>query len=113
MFFKLCFVSKDSLYTGYIFCFVRHNEQSPSKNGRKSNDARDYLSISNNCLRSPESGIHTGGAYRKKKPAPLPPNKKESVSDQRTSSMSKLQSSSPEYRVIYDYNLLQYTTILA
>ena len=77
---------------------IKHNEQSPSKNGRKSSDTRDYLSISNNCLRSPESGIRTGGAYRKKKPAPLPPNKKECVSDQRTSSMSKLQCSSAEYR---------------
>lgn len=102
---------KGSLYTVYIFCFVRHNEQSPSKSERKSNDARDYLSISNNCLRSPESGIHTGGAYRKKKPAPLPPNKKECVSDQRTSSMSKLQCSSAKYRVIYDYNLLQFTIL--
>ncbi|XP_033356462.1 EH domain-binding protein 1 isoform X1 [Bombus vosnesenskii] len=76
---------------------IKHNEQSPSKNGRKSSDTRDYLSISSNYLRSPESGIRTGGAYRKKKPAPLPPNKKECVSDQRTSSMSKLQCSSAEY----------------
>ncbi|XP_076750621.1 MICAL-like protein isoform X2 [Xylocopa sonorina] len=64
-------------------------------NGQKWDENHDYLHTSNSSLRSPESRIGFGGTYKKKKPAPLPPNKKETgSSDERISLTSKLQCNS-------------------
>ncbi|KOX75385.1 MICAL-like protein 2 [Melipona quadrifasciata] len=78
---------------------IKRNEEM-NTNEQKSSQVHDYSYVSNNCLKSPESRMCTGGAYRKKKPAPLPPNKKElCASDQPLSSTSQLQcSTSSEYR---------------
>ncbi|KAK9295060.1 hypothetical protein QLX08_010535 [Tetragonisca angustula] len=77
---------------------IKRNEAT-NTNEQKSSQVYDYSYIPNNCLRSPESRMSTGGAYRKKKPAPLPPNKKEPCpSDQPLSSTSKLQRSTSDYR---------------
>lgn len=65
---------------------------------RRLDRSYDDLYASNSSLRSTETNISSGGTYRKKKQAPLPPNMKEpSVSDQRTPLMSKPQSVSTGY----------------
>ncbi|CAL7948709.1 unnamed protein product [Xylocopa violacea] len=69
--------------------------QEINTNGQKWDENHDYLHTPNSSLRSPESRIGFGGTYKKKKPAPLPPNKKETCSfDERTSLTSKLQCNS-------------------
>ncbi|CAK9829660.1 MICAL-like protein 1 [Anthophora retusa] len=56
------------------------------------------LHASTSSLKSTESKTHSGGAYRKKKQAPLPPVKKEqSLANQRTSSVPKLLNNSAGY----------------
>lgn len=78
---------------------IKRNEEM-NTNEQKSSQVHDYSYVPNNCLKSPESRMCTGGAYKKKKPAPLPPNKKKlCASDQPLSSTSQLQQcSTSEYR---------------
>ncbi|KOC64625.1 MICAL-like protein 2 [Habropoda laboriosa] len=65
--------------------------QEMSTHEQKSDHHCVDLHVSSSSLRSTESKTRSGGTYRKKKPAPLPPDKKEqSLSNQRTSSLSKL-----------------------
>lgn len=84
-----------------VFCY-RHDEGINVTERQESSQNHHHSRISNNNLRSPESNIRIGGTYRKKKPAPLPPTKKEScLSDQ--PSMSKV-----ECNFKYIYNIHTY-----
>lgn len=72
-----------------FFCY-RHDEGINVTERQESSQNHHHSRTSNNNIRSPESNIRIGGTYRKKKPAPLPPTKKEScLSDQ--PSMSKVE----------------------
>ncbi|XP_006614989.1 uncharacterized protein LOC102676728 isoform X2 [Apis dorsata] len=67
---------------------IKHDEGINVTERQESSQNHHHSRTSNNNIRSPESNIRIGGTYRKKKPAPLPPTKKEScLSDQ--PSMSK------------------------
>lgn len=84
-----------------VFCY-RHDEGINVTERQESSQNHHHSRISNNNLKSPESNIRIGGTYRKKKPAPLPPTKKEScLSDQ--PSMSKV-----ECNFKYIYNIHTY-----
>ncbi|XP_034171834.2 MICAL-like protein isoform X2 [Osmia lignaria lignaria] len=58
------------------------NIQEPEVNGSKSDQNYNSLNVSNSSLASLESPSSLGTTCRKKKPAPLPPNKKERSPDQ-------------------------------
>lgn len=81
-----------------VFCY-RHDEGINVTEQQGSSQIHHHSLISNNNLRSSESNIRIGGTYRKKKPAPLPPTKKESCfSDQ--PSISKVECN---FKYIYNY----------